>query len=76
MGPKVTAVSGYVRSRVNPRGLGRYRELKRRWRAKRDLYFAVVVGIRHLCLMRRLSVLSGLQPVPHPAIGAQCLMDA
>ncbi len=48
MGPKVTAVSGYVRSRGKPRGLGRYRGLKRRWRAKRGLYFAVVMGTRQL----------------------------
>ncbi len=39
MGPKVTAVSGYVRSRSKPAWIGAYRELKRRWRAKRDPVF-------------------------------------
>ncbi len=58
MGPKVTAVSGYVKAVVNPRGLGRYRELKRRWRRSGDLYFAVVMRAssnRCTILMRRLT---------------------
>lgn len=39
MGPKVMAVSGYVEAVANLRGLGRYRGLKRRWRAKRGPVF-------------------------------------